>query len=290
MNLTNLNERLTLLGTDELIIQGVGETTQKVRASVLAQQLISILCGDSAGSHNAIYRGKNLGDTLTAAQSAAIRAGTFDDLYIGDYWAINGINWRIAHFDYWYRCGDQDCTTHHAVIVPDTHLYTAQMHNTESGAYEAGSEANTTAGGYVGSDMRTTNLAQAKEMFTAAFGADHILTHREHLTNAATNGRPSGGTWYDSDVELMNENMVYGSHIFAPASDGSNVPNNYTISRGQLMLFQYQPNFIHANQAYWYWLRDVVSAACFACVNHYGHADYGNASYVVGVRPACPIY
>jgi len=290
MNIHELNERMKMLGTDELLIQVPDGTTMKVRASILCQQLVSILCGDSAGSHNAIYRGKFLGNALTAEQSAAIRAGTFDDLFIGDYWTINGVNWRIAHFDYWYRCGDKDCTTHHVVIVPDVSLYTAQMHNTASGEYESGAVANTTEGGYVGSDMYKTNLAKAKEMFTAAFGAGHILTHREHLTNAVTNGKPSGGTWYDSNVELMNENMVYGSHIFAPASDGSTIPNNYTISRGQLMLFQYQPNFIHGNRTAWFWLRDVVSAVCFAAVDGIGNAYCTGASYVGGVRPAAPIY
>lgn len=246
--------------------------------------------GDSAGSHNAFYRGKCIGTALTSEQSKAIRAGTFDDMFIGDYWTINGYNWRIAHFDYWYRCGDTDCTTHHAVIVPDTPLYTAQMHNTSSGAYESGTTANTTEGGYVGSDMYKTNLAKAKTMFTTAFGSGHILTHREHLTNAVTNGKPSGGTWCDSNVELMNENMVYGSHIFAPASDGSTVPNNYTTSRGQLALFHLEPRFIHANRDYWCWLRDVVSAMAFADVGHDGVAYYHNASVVAGVRPACPIY
>ncbi len=40
----------------------------------------------NAGAHNSIYRSKKLGSTITAAQLAAIRAGTFNDLYPGDYW------------------------------------------------------------------------------------------------------------------------------------------------------------------------------------------------------------
>ena len=41
-----------------------------------------------AGLHNSFFRGKNLGSALTAAQSAAIRAGTFDDMFVGDYWPM----------------------------------------------------------------------------------------------------------------------------------------------------------------------------------------------------------
>ena len=63
------------------------------------------------------------------------------------------------------------------------------MHNTESGQYEAG-EANTTEGGYIGSDMYKTNLAQAKTRISDAFGAAHILSHRELLVNAVHNGKP----------------------------------------------------------------------------------------------------
>lgn len=55
----------------------------------------------NAGAHNGIYRGKFLGNSVTAAQYAAIAAGTFEDLYIGDYWTIGGVNWRIAAFDYY---------------------------------------------------------------------------------------------------------------------------------------------------------------------------------------------
>lgn len=53
---------------------------------------IAPLLFNNAGAHNAIYRGKSLGSTVTTAQYAAIKAGTFDDLYIGDYWTIGGVN------------------------------------------------------------------------------------------------------------------------------------------------------------------------------------------------------
>lgn len=238
---------------------------------------ISGLFGDSAYSHNAFYRGKLLGSALTAKQSAAIQAGTFDDMFIGDYWTINGIDWRIAHFDYWYLCGDTNCTTHHVLVVPDTILYTTVMNSTH-----------TTDDGYYGSTMRTSGLDNAKTMAKNAFGEDHILVHREYLINAVTNGRPWIGAWYDSDVELMNENMCYGSHIFAPASDGLSVIANYTIDRGQLALFMYRPDKIHT-RSYGYWLRDVTSSTSFAIVSSDGAATINDVSGGSGVRPVFAI-
>lgn len=246
---------------------------------------VAPLLFNNAGAHNAIYRGKNLGTSVTAAQYAAISAGTFEDMYIGDYWVINGVNWRIAAFDYYLNCGDTSCTKHHVVIVPDSCLYNAQMHNTSSGQYEAGA-ANTTAGGYVGSDMYTTNLEQAKTTIKAAFSG-HVLKHRVYLVNAVTDGRPSAGAWCDSEVELMNEQMVYGGSIFMPIGNGSTVFTNYRVEKSQLPLFAHEPSHI-CNRATW-WLRDVVSASYFAVVGSDGVAGYNNASNSLGVRPAFAI-
>lgn len=243
---------------------------------------IAPLLFNNAGAHNAIYRGKSLGSTVTTAQYASIKAGTFDDLYIGDYWTIGGVNYRIAAFDYYLNSGDTSCTTHHVVIVPDTCLYNAQMHNTSSGGWESGA-ANTTAGGYVGSDMYKSNLEQAKTTIKSAFSG-HVLKHRIYLTNAVANGRASGGAWCDSEVDLMCEQMIYGSGIFSPVSDGSNVPANYRVEKSQLPLFQHEPSRI-CNRNNW-WLRDVITASYFAGVYYDGLAYYGGASDSLGVRPA----
>ena len=231
---------------------------------------------NNAGAHNAIYRGKYLGNTYTAAQQAAVAAGTFDDLFIGDYWTIGGVNYRIAGFDYYLNNGDTACATHHMIVVPDTQLYTHVMNDT-----------NVTEGGYYGSKMRTSGLNQAKTTAESAFGASHILSHREYLTNAVSNGRPSGGSWYDCTVELMSERMVYGNGIFMPVSDGTNVPSNYTVSKGQLPLFLYRHDLI-GNRENW-WLRDVITAAYFAFVYYPGNADCSYASAALGVRPAIPV-
>ena len=235
--------------------------------------ILEQLTYDNAGAHNSIYRGKNLGTTVTEEQWEAISSGTFTDLYIGDYWVIGGVNWRIAAFDYYLNCGDTSFTKHHAVIVPDTCLYNAQMNTT-----------NVTTGAYKGSAMYTANLTQAKSTINSAFGSSHVLSHRIYLSNATSNGRASAGEWTDSTVDLMCEHMVYGSGIFSPVSDGSNVPNNYRVEKGQLPLFALEPSRI-CNRAAW-WLRDVITAAAFALVYNPGNADYNSASPSFGVRPA----
>lgn len=247
--------------TGPLVMPGGGET-------------VSIV--DNAATHNMVYRGKALGTTVTSEQWAAIKAGTFKDLYLGDYWTIGGVDYMIAAFNYWLNCGDTACTANHLLVVPRNNMYTGQMNST-----------NITTGGYVGSEMYKTGLAQAKTAFNNAFGSAHILNHREYLTNAITNGAPTGTDWYDSTVELMNENMVYGGRQFSPMPNGATDPwntcRNYTIDKSQLPLFHLAPWLI-CNRS-WYWLRDVVSAARFADVYSDGTCDCDGASHTFGVRP-----
>lgn len=235
---------------------------------------------DNAATHNMVYRGKALGGSVTSEQWAAIKAGTFKDLYLGDYWSIGGVDYLIAAFNYWLACGDTACNTNHLLVVPRNNLYTAGMNS-----------SNITTGGYVGSEMYKTGLAQAKTTINNAFGSAHILNHRQYLVNAVTSGAPTGTDWYDSTVELMNENMVYGGRQFSPMPNGATDPwntcRNYTIDKSQLPLFHLAPWLICNRQ--WYWLRDVVSAAAFANVGSHGNADCGGAGDAGGVRPVVGI-
>lgn len=266
-----------------LLIIHDGSGTKKITVGNFLSAIGYVKIPNGAGQHNAIYRGQNLGTSVTDAQWAAIRAGTFDDMYIGDYWVIGGQTWRIAAFDYYYQTGDTACTTHHVTLVPDGSLYTHCMNDT-----------NITTGAYVGSKMYTEGLDSAKTTINNAFGAAHILNHRQYLQNATTNGYASAGAWFDSKVELMTEQNVYGGLIFTPttavartAEDAVIIPNNYTIDKSQYPLFALNPSMI-SNRT-WYWLRNVVSASAFARVADHGNADYSNASAANGVRPAFSI-
>lgn len=271
----DLEAILSVTGTEQMLIHdgnGVKVITVENLHKGLQTDIDSVrnVLADGAAAHNCIYRGKNLGTSVTAEQYAAISSGKFTDLYIGDYWVIKGVTYRIAAFDYYYNCGDTNFTKHHAVIVPDTSLYKAQMNT-----------SNVTTGGYTGSAMYKSNLAQAKTTIKAAFGSAHVLTKRELLTNAVNGNTPSGWAWFDSDVELMNEVQAYGSVAWG-AHDG----NGYNVASGdgQFPLFMFDRTKLHNREDYW--LRDVASATYFSIVTGNGLANNGNASGSRGVRPA----
>lgn len=273
VNLSELTQINELVSGNKLLVG----TTDGNKAIAAEDALFAMLDGFAPVElRRVLFRGKNLGTALTAVQKAAIKDGSFKGMFLGDYWSIGGRIWRIVDMDYWYNCGDTAFTSHHLVIMPDEALYNAQMNTT-----------NVTTGGYVGSAMYKSNLANAKTIVNAAFQGS-VLTHREYLCNAVANGRPSGGAWFDSSIELPNEPMMYGHPHFSPTSDGSTVPSIYTISKTQLALFMVCPRFI-VNRSYNQWLRDVVSSASFAFVDGYGVTGYNNASYSYGVRPVFPV-
>lgn len=271
----DLEAILSVTGTEQMLIHdgnGVKVITVENLHKGLQTDIDSVrnVLADGAAAHNCIYRGKNLGTSVTAKQYTAISSGKFTDLYIGDYWVIKGVTYRIAAFDYYYNCGDTNFTKHHVVIVPDTSLYKAQMNT-----------SNVTTGGYTGSAMYKSNLAQAKTTIKAAFGSAHVLTKRELLTNAVNGNTPSGWAWFDSNVELMNEVQVYGSVAWG-AHDG----NGYNVASGdgQFPLFMFDRTKLHNREDYW--LRDVSSAPYFSFVSSHGRANGDNASNSLGVRPA----
>lgn len=231
----------------------------------------------SPEQHRTIFRGKNLGSSPTSQQLAAIRDGSFTDLYLGDYWVNNGITYRIADFNYWLNSGDIAFTKPHLVIVPDQAMVNAPMEN-----------QSTTINGYFGSAMRQTTIPGIVTTLQGIFGSA-LQAHRELLTNASASGRPSAGSWYDSIADVMQETQVYGGTIFALHADGNNTPNLWTINKQQFALFAMVPKFVGSyDPYYYYWLRDVISAVYFANV-HSGQAFYGNANAVAGVRPCFAI-
>ena len=249
------------------------EDADAVRKAYVDKNFVSI--ANNAGGHNAVYRGKNLGSSVTPEQWAAIKAGTFKDLFIGDYWVINGVNWRIAAFDYYLNTGDKLCTSHHAVIVPDTVLYAATMNDTD-----------TNEGAYGGSKMRTSGLNQAKSTINSAFGAEHILQHRLILANACNGSTPTGISIYDSTVELMSERQLFGAPIWQTNQEGA----MYTYEHSQFPLFALNRSLLRPNSG-GYWLRETKGSSNFIVVINTATNQDTQATTAWGmVRPMFCIY
>lgn len=249
---------------------------------VVIDDLLKVIVPKNAGTHNGIYRGKDITDLFyDGTLSQQIAAGTFDDVFIGDYiiGKVSKRKYLVADINYRLNMGDTECKTPHILMIPERIMGTAKMNDT-----------NITTGAYVGSKMYIEYLMPFKEVIYNDFESEHIVSHRNLFANATTNGYESAGGWFHSDIELMNEIMVYGSNIFHNIQNGANLAYNYTMDKQQLSLFRLKPDLTvarnDAGERYWYWLRDVVSASHFAGVSNLGHASGNGASYSGGVRPA----
>ena len=273
----------TSLSNDDIFYVEGSSGSKKITAKELAQGMAEKTLANAASvgvgyGKSGLYRGANLGSgttfaaASTAAQKSAIANGTFEGLFIGDYWTVNNVLYRIADFNYWKRSGDTDFNTNHVVLVPDSSFGNDKMN-----------DSNDATGAYVGSKMYTNSssvLNTARTKISTDFGG-YLASHKVYLPNAISNGAQSAGAWYNSTVELMNELMVYGNFIRCKDNGGVYL---YTIDKAQLALFRLNPAMV--NLRYNYWLRDVSSATHFARVYSGGDANANAASSSCGVRPA----
>jgi len=248
---------------------------------------------DSAPAHNAVFRGENITDYFNSGQmSEAIADGSFRNIFPGDYiiksvtvngTTYNDVVWIVGDCDYYLYSGDTECTTHHVLVFPETCIGTSYMNS-----------SNTTSGGYVGSYMWSTRIPQYVTGITNAFGSSHILQHRELLTTSmnsgdkssaypAWSGAASNWAWQNVEVNIFNENMIYGgaqcSSSMYDTGDGNT----------QISVMRHHKSYIHT-RSNWYWLRSVLSSDNFADCTSDGFATSNRASSVGGVRPYFLLY
>lgn len=243
-----------------------GTATKKITTEDLLDYIRSI-------SPNSIFRGKYLGTEVTAEQLEDISSGAFKLVQLGDYWTMGGHNWRNWGANPFLHKGNTELTKNHIVVMPDDCLLKSEASKTK---YM--NDTDTTDGGYKGSKMRGTYVPQMVTTITGLFGADHVLSHRELISNTMANGAASNWEWVDSQVEIPSEMMMYGSTVWG--NSGYNTGMNYPI----LPLAAVRPDLVCNRETYW--LRDVASASWFAIVNYNGAAAYVGASATeAGVRP-----
>ena len=234
---------------------------------------------NNAGFKNSIFRGQYLGTSITTEQYNAIANGSFEDLYLGDYWNIGGHNWRIWGFNTFLRDGDSECTSPHILLMPDDNYLHADGSTTR---YMK--DTNDTSGGYKATKFFTTYASQIYNELTAYFGS-HILSHRELISNATSNGLASGWEWASVYVGMPTEVNMFGTSVWGGSTVAvGGAGHNIGVNKTAFPLAIINPSFITNRENYY--LRDVVSASFFASVDIHGGASYDVASHTwLGVRP-----
>lgn len=243
---------------------------------------------DPAIVHRNLYRGKNLGNTYTQAQKNAIKNGTFNDIYVGDYWQVGDNKWRVADINYFNDTyvdgGSKAKYLNHVVVMPDKFLYKAKMNN---------DLASLGTQGYAQSYMRTAGLNQAKTTINGIFGAENILKYTDYMLNGinTTTKIDTSKSWETATVEIPNNAMIFGYANNYTGAGSTNI-SRITMKPAQLSMFSLNPGLIQPNTDH-FWMRDVITdggGALAYCRVHAGSLiDTASVSGENGVRPVFAI-
>lgn len=232
---------------------------------------------DGAQTHNNVFRGSNLG-ALNATHIANIQNGSFRDMFIGDYFSINGSNYVIAGINTKHLHGDTTALGNHLLLMPDrfSELEDGTVMRSDGKTTHYMNDTDTTTGGFANTKLYTTYMPSIQKRLEADFGS-HLLTFREVVsTHVDANGAPDQSEWRDAKVAIPNEVMVYGSVL-----NGNNKNSSwYNIGddNAQLPLFRLNPDEFTNHRDVAFWLRDIHSASAFSCANVSGSAAWSGAS------------
>jgi hypothetical protein len=293
-----------MMGLDTVYITGSGavavaaknEAAANFKAVRRGGETVDINPTSISENHNNIF----LGDDLFAKGydindiCAMISDGSFSDIYIGDYFTLSGdianvpcfveqtgddgtkslvestqtvtynTKFRIAGIDTYLNTGDTAFTAHHAVIVPDENIGTNRMNGT-----------NSTTGGYVSSFMFASVLPVYNTHFSAKLN-NHLLSHREILSNSVTGNQASGWAWANVKINLMSEPEVYGSNLWGNKYDAG-------VNYRQFPLFRIASKYICNRN--WCWLNTIAGGSDFTAMTSNGNATRNGAGVALAVRP-----
>lgn len=196
-------------------------------------------------NHNGGIRGNNLGSSYTVEQKAAIAAGTFEDIYVGDYWELNGKKYRVADIDTFYLQGNPQESNHHVVIMPDE--LSSSGYNIDNIHYGL-------------SNLCTSVLPSLASGFEIDFGGTYLVNHNFVVDRGGTNQE-----WIALKAMIPSIHNIFGGVTVTPPGETweSRQPN-------QFALFRYKPEFIATQN----------SSVNFWCIE----ANSGNDSYIAVTR------
>lgn len=188
MKITDYPKTSELSDADSLVVETVDGTKRTDVSDVVNKTLEEaniIDSGDIVLKHRT-YRGKNIGTSFTNAQKEVIQDGTFDDLYVGDYWSINGYTWRIMDINYFINPWITDENViiaqqkNHVIVMPDESLLTNYAFSQAGDAYVV----NEYKGGYRASLMYRVDENDCKPKFESAFGSSNLIPYKNNIPNS----------------------------------------------------------------------------------------------------------
>lgn len=213
MRLSQYPKTETLAANSYLITDHPSNGTKAVIPKDLMKNLLSFTDRDMFFSfldeiatitlRRKIFRGKNLGDSITEEQNEAIKDGSFKGMFVGDYWEIGEDFFVIYDMDYYISSN----VPHHLVLSENKSIGKYQMASSESETI-----------GFANSTIYQTVLADYDTKLNGIF-SDHCLVVPYPLSgNINTNNQVSGLSPNDKCSCIMSETELYGTNFYTSLS------------------------------------------------------------------------
>lgn len=280
---------------DILLLDRNGSGTRRIKASkIVGTGILDEIV--TPHMRKVLYRGQSLGTSVTSDQIQAIRSNTFKGLFLGDFWTINEMVWRIADFNYWRNIGTTSLKSPHVVIVPDGTIGIDVNWDYREAIHSIGY-----AGSYINNYVSTSVKWFVEEAFPSL-----LVKHNEYQISKLNRYLEAYGTSEDNTIalqnmetDLMNEYMVFGSSTATPASltsynteKAQKTPIKADYSTRQLALFMINPDLININKTWW--LKDIQltpsqEPSRAVAISNTGQAVGLNVTSTAAVRPVFAI-
>ena len=148
-----------------------------------------------------VFRGKEIGATITSSQLKEIQRGTFNNMFLGDYWfwtdeeTDEEYTFRIVDFDYFYRAG---LNKHHILIMPDTCVMQSMFYNTN----------------FCKTDFYTKAVSSLNTLFNKWINsANRLAVNMGYFSECDSEGYVTKYTNVSSVFNIPNQIMTYGNNF-----------------------------------------------------------------------------
>ena len=262
--------------------------------------------------HNYLYAGRDLSTIFTAAQlHAAVSAGDFSNIRVGDYWPITltgtyydyaesanktlssaVVNLEVAGIDTYLQYGDTAVPHHLVMISRDCLPNTMKMRSADATWYNTSATNPWLGSAAYETFNNTTNGILALVAATALGAYIYAGANDKGMrflgeTKAAEATAATGWGWLDrGKLWLPTEREVWGQDVWSEHSWGGGVPIQAPIFAGSLR--HIIKGLGNGGSRYYWWCSSSLSgtAAHFCTVRHDGLADLAGAGDASGV-PLC---
>lgn len=230
------------------------EARQEVYDKTAIKDLPIFILGNS---RNSFFRGKCIGGPYTAEQKRAIKYGSFEGMYVGDYWATKDYAFVIAGFD----CLQNSTSS----LLDNKHSLTmfAVPYNKNKTFYMNGGESVENVS-FLDTKLNTEVLPAILKDIEAFFGSSGIVTMLCEFRDSTANNNVK---LYGVNLTLPTQQQVFGTDILQQTPSINGVPQVFFVE-GQLPFFRYISTLDYLDNSGPYgdrnlWLRDKPSIDTF---------------------------